>query len=129
MLLGRSQAAPDGREEETHPMGRFFRVFSEASGIGHWQGQYRGQCSDPVCLYPYSCYLLTSYIFRKIRKVLPNFLSRHMFIFKVLVALHCFWVGDGGEGDSTAQYIASAHRHTAIPVIQVLSEEVFFLNI
>lgn len=65
MLLGRSQAVPDGREEETHPMGRFFTVFSEASGICHWQRQYRGQCSDPACLPPYSCYGLTSYRFRR----------------------------------------------------------------
>lgn len=37
MLLGRSQEVPHGREEETHPMGRFFTVFSSASGICYWQ--------------------------------------------------------------------------------------------
>lgn len=132
MFLGRSQAVPDGREEETHPMGRFFTVFSEASGIGHWRQQYRGQCSDPVYLHLYSCYFLISYILRMIRRALPNFRSWYTLSLKVSVALLIFWIGDGREGDSAGQHVASAHRHMAILVVQMLSEDflfLFFLNI
>lgn len=47
------------------------------------------------------------------------------------MAFLIFWIGDGREGDSAGQHVASAHRHMAILVVQMLSEELFdfFLNI
>lgn len=95
MLLGRSQAVPDGREEETHPMGRFFTVFSSASGICHWQRQYKGHHSDPVCMSLYSCYWLFSYLFI----TFVNFFLAHTWIQSLSVSP--LWVDDGGECDSS----------------------------
>lgn len=85
MLLGRSQAVPDGREEETHPMGRFFIVFSSASGICHWQRQYRGQHFDPGL--PVSLFLLlTDFLFIQ-NKSCQNIFLTHTRIQKISVSL------------------------------------------
>lgn len=95
MLLGRSQAVPDGREEETHPMGRFFTVFSSASGLCRWQRQYKGQHSDPVCL-PFL--LLTDFL------PVQNKVSQMIFLTCTWIqnlSVSPLWVDGGGGCDSS----------------------------